>query len=167
MNWGSDPVRTRQAFQQLWVQEVAARDYDWLIKSKCDVYLYLINRLAHNLRSHRKSRKGLGQAGWALKDYPVNRLCCGCVFGLGGKEQEVALQPGEDGIWWPVVFAVGPRCTKGNKFPCICQASPHLNHETSRGTGGARTGLQLHFSAPGGPPVACSRPGTTLPLLKF
>ena len=121
MNWGEDPERARKAFQQQWVQEIAARDYDWLSKSKGDVYLYLINRLAHNLNNH---RGGIGQAGWALADYPVNRLCCGYVFGYGGKEQEDPLKPGEGGQWWPVVFAVGPRCFIQNKFPCYCPGIP-------------------------------------------
>ena len=121
MNWGADPERTRQAFQQKWVQEIAARDYDWLRKSKGDVYLYLINRLAYNLNNHRGS---IGQAGWLLAEYPVNRLCYGCVFAYGSKEQEDALKPGEGGYWWPVIFAVGPRCFIQNKFPVYCPGIP-------------------------------------------
>ena len=108
------PPRTTltNAYRETWVARIKRRDPEFLTLGKNDIYLYLMCKLSYIL----KTKKSIGQAGWAWSGCPVAAIRCGRMWACGGKEQEHPLGFEDDeGQWWPIIFlqiATGPdgRC---------------------------------------------------------
>ena len=111
--WGS--AENRIDYYDNWKGRVACMDPSWLHRGKDDVYLYLILKLAHLMRSGNK----IGPATWMFRDRQVNAIHYGCVWGHGGKEQEEPLPIKDTEIqmagsqWWPIIW-VEPRWSHTN-----------------------------------------------------
>ena len=105
MFWGCAEIR--EVFEQDWTQRITENDPVWFHHADCNVWLYLIQKLAALIRRGNQ----IGQAAWSFSLRKVGDLHYGYVWGHGGREQEEELPSGSaadimaaGSQWWPVVW---------------------------------------------------------------